>query len=138
MLQGGYIVIEKEFTTTEIGKLAGVTRKTVGKYIKGKGIEPVEKQGNIPKYSEKVKNEIVEHYKKLNHENVSASKDNGCEEIIKAKDELIAELRREVEVLTNQLNTVNTLVDQAQKLNLLDKNTKELEEPKKKKTWKEN
>lgn len=129
-------MLEKDFTTTEIGNLAGVTRKTVGKYIKGKGIEPVEKQGNIPKYSEKAKNEIVEHYKKLNHENVSALKNDSYEETIRAKDELIAELRKEVDVLTNQLNTVNTLVDQAQKLNLLDKNTKELKEPKKKKSWK--
>ena len=129
-------MLEKDFTTTEIGNLAGVTRKTVGKYIKGKGIEPVEKQGNIPKYSEKAKNEIVEHYIKLNHENVSALKNDSYEETIRAKDELIAELRKEVDVLTNQLNTVNTLVDQAQKLNLLDKNTKELKEPKKKKSWK--
>lgn len=127
---------KKEFTTTEIGKLAGVTRKTVGKYIKGKGIEPVEQQGNIPKYSEEVKNRIVEHYKKLNHDNDTASKNDKYEEIIKAKDELIEELRKEIDVLTNQLNTVNTLVDQAQKLNLLDKNTRQLEEPKKKKSWK--
>lgn len=127
---------KKGFTTTEIGELAGVTRKTVGKYIKGKSIEPVEKQGNIPKYSEEVKNEIVKHYKRMNHESVSASKNNSYEGIIKAKDELIEELRKEVDVLTNQLNTVNTLVDQAQKLNLLDKNTKQLEEPKKKKSWK--
>lgn len=127
---------EKKYTTTEIGKLAGVTRKTAGKYIKGKGIEPVEQQGNIPKYSEEVKNQIVEHYKKLNHNSGTTSKNDKYEEIIKAKDELIEELRKEVDVLTNQLNTVNTLVDQAQKLNLLDKNTKQLEESKKKKTWK--
>ena len=127
---------EKEFTTTEIGKLAGVTRKTIGKYIKGKGIEPVSKQGNIPKYSEEVKDRVVDHYKKLSHENGTVSKNSHYEEIIKATDELIEELRKEVDTLTRQLNTVNTLVDQAQKLNLLDKNTKRLEEPKKKKSWK--
>lgn len=128
-------MVEKTYTTTEIGNLAGITRKTVGKYIKEKGIKPVEQQGNVPQYSEKVKEQVLEHYKQLKHR---SNKNVDYEEVIKAKDDLIDELRKEVDVLTDQLKTVNTLVDQAQKLNLLDKKTKELEEPKvvkKKKSW---
>ena len=50
---------EKEFTTTEIGKLAGVTRKTIGKYINISATVPVY-VGN---------RQIAREIKKINAEN---------------------------------------------------------------------
>ena len=109
--------MNKYYTTSDIGKLAGITRKTVGSYIKKQGIEPVTKQGNIPKYDDKVKDKIVNHY--IGADKSKKVKEEDNDEVKRLKDKIV-KLEQENERLHSKVEDFTDkfykLANQAQQL----------------------
>lgn len=133
--------MKNKFTTSEIGDIAGISRKTVWKYFTEHHIQPIDRKGNTAYYSVTAKDQVVTAYKptdnKPKHQSPLEIKDEELRNldakykaIIDSKNETISSLKKEIETLNQryekldnqlavkdqQIATVSSLADKADRL----------------------
>lgn len=129
-------------TQTELARYIGISKGTLSKWLKKNNVSPIKEIGNKKLYSGNVRKHYLESKK---DDNSNSSKGFSSIELLK---EEVSEKRKENERLQQriadlekQLNAKNdqiydladkfaTLADQAQKLNLADKQPQQIEQKK--------
>jgi len=134
---------EKYYNQREIADILGISKATASRYLNKLGVSAKEENG-AKLYSEMVLKQLKKQIKaNQNHKNPKSTPST-----IQLLQEQVDQLKKEVELLKEQskikdkqIETANHLADQAQQLNALDKDKKELpiieakEKPRKKHWW---
>lgn len=130
----------KLLTQTEIARKLGVSKGNLSKWIKKENVSPVAEEGNKKLFDETLINKYKEAHKPSEiNKSKSFSTVEFLQEQLKQKQEENNELKARVKELEDQLKDQNSevislahefskLADQAQQLNLADKQPKQLEE----------
>lgn len=134
---------EKYYNQREISDILGISKATASRYLNKLDVSAKEKNG-AKLYSETVLKQL----KKQIKVNQNSKNSKSTPSTIQLLQEQVDQLKKEVELLQEQLKikdkqieTANQLADQAQKLNALDKDKKELsvlvpeKKPRKKHWW---
>lgn len=134
---------EKYYNQREIADILGISKATVSRYLNKLDVSFTEKNG-AKLYPET----ILKQLKKQIKANQNYKNSKSTPSTIQLLQEQVDQLKKEVELLKEQLKikdkqieTANHLADQAQRLNALDKDKKELpiieakEKPRKKHWW---
>lgn len=135
---------KKLLTQTEIANKLSISKGNLSKWIKKENISPIAEEGNKKLFSETLISEYKDAHKpsKIN-KSKSFSTIEFLQEQLKQKQEENDGLRSRIDDLEEQLKKQNAeviglahdfskLADQAQQLNLADKQTKQLEDKKEK------
>lgn len=128
------MVNKDTYTVQEIADATGVTRQSVYRLIRSKKLKPAVKADGVARYSKKAKDTILAHYGLLETPKATADKNDGnqvtealrseigsLKKQIEMQAQTIEILKNELEVKNKQIEIANTLANQAQQLNLLDK-----------------
>ena len=130
----------KLLTQTEIARKLSVSKGNLSKWIKKENVSPVAEEGNKKLFDETLINKYKEAHKPSEiNKSKSFSTVEFLQEQLKQKQEENNELKARVKELEDQLKDQNSevlslahefskLADQAQQLNLVDKQPKQLEE----------
>lgn len=127
-------------TQTEIANKLGISKGNLSKWIKKENVSPVAEEGNKKLFDETLVNKYKEAHKSSEiNKSKSFSTVEFLRDQLKQKQEENDELKARIKELEDQLRDQNSevislahefskLADQAQQLNLADKQPKQLEE----------
>lgn len=129
-------------TQTELAEYIGISKGTLSKWIKKNNVSPIKENGNKKLYSRNVKKQYLSSKKASgNNDSRKFSTIEFLQKELDKKQEETLQLKQRINDLEKQLNAKNdqiydladkfaTLADQAQKLNLADKQPQQLEQNK--------